>query len=74
MRLWDELLYVVKCEVSETYSPRVGALAYAAVYQLAIIYAIDRCIVDVVQAYLYQPYPEDAMPLYLATYVAWCAE
>jgi hypothetical protein len=26
---------------------------------------MDRCIVDVVQGYLYQPHPEDAMPLYL---------
>jgi hypothetical protein len=52
-------------QVSETYSATVGALAYAAVHQLAIIDKMDRCIVDVVQAYLYQPYPEDAMPLYL---------
>jgi hypothetical protein len=27
---------------------------------------MEMCLIDVVQAYLYQPYPEDAMPLYLS--------
>jgi hypothetical protein len=52
-------------QVLETYSPTVGALAYSAVHQIAIIDRMERCIVDVVQAYLYQPYPQDALPLYL---------
>jgi hypothetical protein len=52
-------------QVLETYSPTVGALAYSAVHQIAIIDGMERCIVDVVQAYLYQSYPEDALPLFL---------
>jgi hypothetical protein len=52
-------------QISETYSPTIGALAYAAVHQIAIIDRMAKCIVDVVQAYLYQDYPDDALPLYL---------
>jgi hypothetical protein len=52
-------------QVLETYSPTVGALAYAVVHQIAIIDRMQRCIVDVVQAYLYQEYPQDSLALYL---------
>lgn len=52
-------------QILETYSPTVSALAYAAVHQIAIIDRMAKCIVDVVQAYLYQDYPTDATPLYL---------
>ena len=52
-------------QVPETYSPTVGALAHAAVHQIAVIDEMEMCLIDVVQAYLYQPYPADAMPLYL---------
>jgi KUP system potassium uptake protein len=52
-------------QIAETYSPTIGALAYAAVHQIAIIDRMEKCVVDVVQAYLHQDYPEDAEPLYL---------
>ena len=49
--------------ISETYSPTIGALAYATVHQLAIIDRMHKCSIDVVGAYLHQDYPEDAPPL-----------
>ena len=52
-------------ESTETYSPTIGALAYSAVHQIAVIDEMESCIVDTVGAYLYQEYPEDATPLYL---------
>ena len=52
-------------QIAETYSPTVGALVYAAVHQIAIIDQMHRCIVGTVQAYLWQEYPEEALPLYL---------
>jgi hypothetical protein len=52
-------------QVPETYSPTVGALAHAAVHQIAVMDNMKMCLVDVVQAYLYHPYPSTAMPLYL---------
>jgi len=51
--------------VADTYSPTVGALAYATVHQISICDAMSTCIVDVVSAYLHQTYPADALPLYL---------
>jgi hypothetical protein len=49
--------------IAETYSPTIGALAYATVHQLAAIDRMFKCSIDVVGAYLHQPYPEDAAPL-----------
>ena len=45
-------------DVSETYSPTIGALTYATVHQLAIIDRMESCVVDRVGAYLYQDYLE----------------
>ena len=53
-------------EIAETYSPTIGALAYATVHQIAVIDGMEQCIVDTVGAYLYQDYPDDAVPLYLS--------
>jgi KUP system potassium uptake protein len=50
---------------TETYSPTIGALAYAAVHQIAIIDRMKMCTIDTVGAYLYQDYPKDAQALYL---------
>jgi Reverse transcriptase (RNA-dependent DNA polymerase) len=50
---------------AETYSPTIGALAYATVHQLAIIDNMKMCTVDTVGAYLYQEYPDSEPPLYL---------
>jgi hypothetical protein len=50
---------------AETYSPTIGALAYATVHQLAIIDQMVTCTVDTVGAYLYADYPADALPLFL---------
>jgi hypothetical protein len=50
---------------AETYSPTIGALAYATVHQIAVIDRMSMCTVDTVGAYLYQDYPDDATPLYL---------
>ena len=51
--------------IADTYSPTVGALAYATVHQISICDAMSSCIVDVVSAYLHQSYPPDALLLYL---------
>jgi KUP system potassium uptake protein len=50
---------------AETYSPTIGALAYATVHQIAIIDRMSTCTVDTVGAYLYADYPTDAIPLFL---------
>ena len=50
---------------AETYSPTIGALAYATVHQLAVIDAMEMCTVDTVGAYLYQEYPDSFPPIYL---------
>ena len=54
--------------IAETYSPTIGALAYATVHQLAIIDSMHMCTVDTVGAYLYQSYPcgPNDMALYLS--------
>ena len=50
---------------AETYSPTIGALAYATVHQLAVIDSMEMCTVDTVGAYLYQEYPDSFPPIYL---------
>jgi histone deacetylase 1/2 len=50
---------------AETYSPTIGALAYATVHQLAVIDNMEMCTVDTVGAYLYQEYPDEMTPIYL---------
>lgn len=49
--------------ITETYSPTVNQLTFNTVHQLAIMDNMVRRTVDVVGAYLYQDYPEDALPL-----------
>lgn len=49
----------------ETYSPTIGALSFATVHQIAILDNMHTCSVDVVGAYLYESYPDSAIPLYL---------
>jgi hypothetical protein len=51
--------------ISDTYSPTISALAIAVVHQIAVIDEMHTCSVDTVGAYLYQPYPMDATPLYV---------
>jgi hypothetical protein len=51
--------------IAETFSPTIGALAYATVHQLAILDRMEKMTVDTVGAYLHQTYPADAMPLYV---------
>jgi hypothetical protein len=51
--------------IEETYSPTIGALAYATVLQMAIVDRMEMCTIDTVGAYLYQDYPTDAKALYL---------
>jgi histone deacetylase 1/2 len=50
---------------AETYSPTIGALAYATVHQLAVIDSMEMCTVDTVGAYLYQEYADSLPPIYL---------
>jgi KUP system potassium uptake protein len=50
---------------AETYSPTIGALAYATVHQLAVIDNMEMCTVDTVGAYLYQEYDDNLPPIYL---------
>ena len=50
---------------AETYSPTIGALAYATVHQIAIIDRMKMCTVDTVGAYLYADYPDNSLPIYL---------
>ena len=50
---------------AETYSPTIGALAYATVHQIAVIDRMAMCTVDTIGAYLYESYPDSATPLYL---------
>jgi hypothetical protein len=57
----NELLGVIL----DTFSPTVGALSYATVQQIAVIDKMASCSIDVVGAYLYQAYPDDAPPLAL---------
>lgn len=52
-------------EIKETYSPTISALAYAVVHQLAVIDNMEMCTIDTVGAYLYQDYPDDALPIYM---------
>jgi hypothetical protein len=49
--------------IAETFSPTIGALAYATVHQLAILDRMEKMTVDTFGAYLHQTYPADAMPL-----------
>jgi hypothetical protein len=57
----DELFGLIQ----ETFAPTISALAYATVHQIAVIDRMHKCTVDVVGAYLTQPYPDTAQPLYL---------
>lgn len=50
---------------AETFSPTIGALAYACVHQIAVIDGMHRQTIDTVGAYLYQDYPDSAIPLYI---------
>ena len=52
-------------QINETYSPTVSALAHSVVHQIAITDRMETCLVDIVQAYLHQIYPTDALPLYV---------
>ena len=52
-------------QIADTYSPTIAALTYACVHQIAIIDQMERCSVDVVQAYLNQPYPDDKLEIYI---------
>jgi hypothetical protein len=52
-------------QIADTYSPTIAALTYATVHQIAIIDRMERCSVDVVQAYLNQDYPDDALAIYI---------
>jgi hypothetical protein len=63
-RLWacgDELFGLIQ----ETFAPTMSALAYATVHQIAVIDKMHKCTVDVFGAYLTQPYPDEAEPLFL---------
>lgn len=51
--------------IAETFSPTIGALAYATVHQIAILDRMEKMTVDTVGAYLHQTYPADALPLYV---------
>jgi Reverse transcriptase (RNA-dependent DNA polymerase) len=51
--------------IAETFSPTIGALAYATVHQIAILDRMEKMTVDTVGAYLHQTYPVDALPLYV---------
>jgi hypothetical protein len=52
-------------ELFESFSPTVSSSALFLVLQLAIIDKMFMCSIDVVGAYLYQSYPDDALPLYM---------
>ena len=55
----------LKGQISETYSPTIGALTYAAVHQISIIDRMFVRIIDTVGAYLYQTYPEDQPAIFI---------
>lgn len=56
---------LVNDDLTETYSPTIGALTYALVQNIAIIDDMQQCLVDTVGAFLAQTYPDDAVPLYV---------
>ncbi len=55
----------LKGQISETYSPTIGALTYATVHQIAIIDRMKVRIIDTIGAFLYQDYPQDQNALYV---------
>lgn len=54
---------LLKGLITDTYSPTVNSLTFSVVHQLAIMNDMHRKTIDVVGAYLYQDYPDDAIPL-----------
>ena len=54
---------LLKGLIKDTYSPTINSLTFSVVHQLAIIRGMHRKTIDVVGAYLYQEYPNDALPL-----------
>ena len=55
----------LKGQISETYSPTIGALTYATVHQISIIDRMFVRIIDTVGAYLYQSYPENQPAIFI---------
>ena len=54
---------LLKGLIKDTYSPTINSLTLSVVHQLAIMRDMQRKTFDVVGAYLYQDYPDDALPL-----------
>ena len=54
---------LLKGLIKDTYSPTINSLTFSVVHQLAIMRDMQRKTIDVVGAYLYQDYPDDALPL-----------
>ena len=54
---------LLKGLIKDTYSPTINSLTFSVVHQLAIMRDMQRKTIDVVGAYLYQDYPDEALPL-----------